>query len=197
MQIYFTRHGQTDWNKAGRWQSRTDIPLNEIGEAQASALRQWVLSEQVKPKWVVTSPLSRAQKTASIAFASLGEHRIESRFIELNQGDYEGRYQTELRQEVGEENYQSWLGSYHQQAAPNGENVFQGVERVQPALKEWIEHSQGQDLVIVAHQGILMAMKAALSGLTDVVSLKSYKQANNEIDVWSVADRVLSRRVSF
>ena len=34
-QIYFLRHGQTNNNKEGRMQGRVDIPLNEVGRAQA------------------------------------------------------------------------------------------------------------------------------------------------------------------
>ena len=37
MLLYIVRHGETDWNKAGKVQGRTDIPLNERGRYLAEA----------------------------------------------------------------------------------------------------------------------------------------------------------------
>ncbi|MDP1731647.1 MAG: histidine phosphatase family protein, partial [Devosia sp.] len=34
-ELYFVRHGQTDWNAEGRYQGAKDVPLNDIGRGQA------------------------------------------------------------------------------------------------------------------------------------------------------------------
>ncbi len=79
------RHGQTDWNAAGRLQGSSDVPLNEIGRGQArdSAERfdrsQWGA--------VVASPLGRASETASIIAGSL-EIVDGGRFSELVERHY-------------------------------------------------------------------------------------------------------------
>ena len=38
MSIFLARHGETEWNRIGRWQGKTDIPLSEVGRAQARTL---------------------------------------------------------------------------------------------------------------------------------------------------------------
>jgi broad specificity phosphatase PhoE len=69
MIFWMLRHGQTDWNEAGRWQGHTDIPLNATGESQAQKVAQFLSSFQIKN--VVSSDLLRAQRTASLACAHL------------------------------------------------------------------------------------------------------------------------------
>ena len=71
LRLALVRHGQTDWNVAGRMQGRTDIPLNAQGRAQARALAARLADA---PAWdaIVTSPLQRASDTAEILAAALG-----------------------------------------------------------------------------------------------------------------------------
>ena len=68
--LYLARHGETDWNVAGKWQGHTDIPLNSNGKAQALALAE-VLRE-VGLVGVVSSDLSRAKETGAIVAERLG-----------------------------------------------------------------------------------------------------------------------------
>ena len=68
--LYLTRHGETDWNAAGRWQGHTDIPLNAKGRAQAEAVA--VALQNVGLSGIVSSDLSRAYETARIVGDRLG-----------------------------------------------------------------------------------------------------------------------------
>lgn len=63
-QIYFLRHGQTNNNKEGRMQGRVDIPLNEVGRAQARCAAQRL--KGIGFDAVYSSPLSRAVETAQL-----------------------------------------------------------------------------------------------------------------------------------
>ncbi|HTR55576.1 MAG TPA: histidine phosphatase family protein, partial [Kofleriaceae bacterium] len=62
MHILLVRHGETAWNREGRYQGRTDTPLSETGVEQVCALRDRLA--QVPISVAVSSPLSRARTTA-------------------------------------------------------------------------------------------------------------------------------------
>ena len=66
------RHGETDWNLAGRIQGSTDIPLNDTGRRQAREVAADLRSRLDGPVAIVASDLSRARETAEIIAAELG-----------------------------------------------------------------------------------------------------------------------------
>lgn len=87
--ILFVRHGETDWNREGRFQGSQDIPLNEEGRAQARRLAQaWDWGGEV----LLSSPLSRARETAEILATSLGLSLLppDPRLSERHYGEGEG-----------------------------------------------------------------------------------------------------------
>jgi len=81
----FIRHGQTDWNRDGLLQGSSDIPLNDIGRAQA---RDAFMTVGSRP-WdaVVSSPLRRARETAQIIADGLGL-RLGAAYPALAERDY-------------------------------------------------------------------------------------------------------------
>jgi broad specificity phosphatase PhoE len=82
MKIYLIRHGQTDWNIQQRFQGREDIPLNEVGILQAVECGNALKGDYFKA--VITSPLTRASKTAEIIadIVSAEQFIIEKQIIE-------------------------------------------------------------------------------------------------------------------
>jgi len=71
--LTLVRHGETDWNREGRIQGSTDIPLNDEGRAQARAAAELLASETAGDvRVVVSSDQVRAAETADIIAAALG-----------------------------------------------------------------------------------------------------------------------------
>lgn len=192
--LYFVRHGQTDWNKALRWQGASDNPLNQLGLEQADAVAAYFVEQAVPARIVISSPLKRAMTTAGTITDALGlELVVEPEFRELDLGDYEGKTTDELKAEYGKQ-FDHWLSRHHVDPTPGGESLAQGRVRVSTPLKHYVQQSKAP-IIIVAHQAILCAMKASQSGKMDLQTLASYKQANYEIDVWDVEQAALRERV--
>ena len=86
-EIYLARHGETEWSLTGRHTGRTDIPLTERGERNASSLGK--LLEGVSFARVWTSPLQRARRTCELA--GLGDvAEFDDDLMEWDYGEYEG-----------------------------------------------------------------------------------------------------------
>ena len=91
--LAFMRHGETDWNRAMRFQGRTDVPLNETGRQQAREAAQRMIDEGETWDLVVTSPLSRARETGRIVAQTLGVEfgGVYDELIERSFGSTEGK----------------------------------------------------------------------------------------------------------
>ena len=195
MALYFVRHGQTDWNLQRRFQSRSDIPLNATGISQAKCIQTEFRKRKLNFQAVYSSPMGRAVETAKIIITGSGlTIQIEPSFVELDLGDFEGGFEDDLSEKYGE-NYRVWRASAFTIAAPGGETIFEAASRVTDALFGMKQSAIDGDVLIVAHQNIFMAMKAAISGQHDIETIATYKQANDEVDVWDFATGCMMERI--
>ena len=85
-ELYLVRHGQTEWSRAGRHTSVTDLDLTELGLAQAESLRDHLDPDAFQ--LVLVSPRLRARRTA--ALAGFEEAEVLEDLAEWAYGDYEG-----------------------------------------------------------------------------------------------------------
>jgi broad specificity phosphatase PhoE len=92
--LWLVRHGETEWAKAGRHTSRTDVPLTELGEGQAASVARKLAGLEFA--LVLSSPKVRALETARLA--GFGE-RVETSddLLEWDYGEDEGRTTAEIR----------------------------------------------------------------------------------------------------
>lgn len=93
-EIYFVRHGETDWNNLELCQGLTDIPLSEKGKNQAKQLGEILLKDHMQFDTYISSPLTRAIQTLEIIKKVLNDKKeivINNDFIERNFGILEGK----------------------------------------------------------------------------------------------------------
>ena len=116
--IYLIRHGQTDWNRAGKIQGMRDIPLNEAGREQARRLAEGMAGRPVAR--VFSSSLQRARETAQILADSQGiPLYLVKGLEEISYGDWEGMSMEEIRQRFPNE-FAAWWEDPVEGAPPKG-----------------------------------------------------------------------------
>ncbi len=153
MEIYLVRHGETEWSRARRHTGRTDVPLNEVGEAEAKALGQHLRGLEVDR--VLSSPLARAVTTARLA--GFGD-RLETTdaLLEFDYGDYEGLTTPEIRA-----SRPGW--DLFRDGCPGGETVEAAAARARGLLAELTE-GDGRALLF-SHGHQLRILAACYLGL--------------------------------
>ena len=171
-ELYFIRHGQTDWNAQGRYQGSRDIALNDIGRGQAdkngALLRDLLARDGRSPfdfNWYV-SPLSRTRETMqrvrSQFSVALPEVAADSRLIEISFGIYEGRLHTELSNGemaiAGERDESFW-----DFRPPEGESYEDLARRVSDFSTALTGPS-----IVVAHGGLLRVLRHLIEGFPKV-----------------------------
>lgn len=169
-ELIFIRHGETEWNQAGRLQGRGDSPLTARGRAQVSAHRQWLLAHP--PQRLLVSPLGRAQATASILLQDLAlvpETRAE--LAERCMGRYEGWTLAELERHAPAD-ARARREDVWGFRAPDGENYDDMLERARPLLEE-LRTSPSSRIALVSHGSLVRPMLGYLLGLSrsEVVQL--------------------------
>jgi uncharacterized phosphatase len=146
------RHGQTDWNAAGRLQGRTDIPLNDVGRAQARA----AASAFSGGLWqgVVSSPLGRARETAEILADALGLP-LGAAYDELLEQEYgvaEGVHVAEIDRR--------WPGRAIPGKEPEAEVAARGLR----GLERITADHAGAPVLAVAHGSLIRFTLSGISG---------------------------------
>lgn len=94
--VWVVRHGETEWSRAHRHTSVTDLPLTEAGERTALALRDRLAGQQFAR--VLTSPRVRARRTAELA--GFPDAQVDEDLVEWDYGDFEGMSTAKIRETV-------------------------------------------------------------------------------------------------
>lgn len=180
LHLYLARHGRTSWNEQGRFQGHADVPLDEVGRAQARTLAE-ALRGQVEA--VITSDLQRASQTARIVADALripvlGE---DPDLRERGYGVFEGLTREECIQRFPD----AWAARERERnhEPPGGEPRAQVVARMQRGLARAAAMlvPRYQRALVVSHGSSLRMFLEVLTG-GSVISIANmeYRQVRHD-----------------
>ncbi|MEW2912918.1 histidine phosphatase family protein [Leisingera sp. JC11] len=153
IRLALLRHGHTAWNRAGRLQGRSDIPLDDQAR---SDLRGYALPPDWQLAELWSSPLVRAAETAELIAGR--PPRTAPQLTEMNWGEWEGLHGLDLKADPvsGYRDIENWGWSYR---PPGGETPAEVWSRIEPWLTDLT-----QDAVAVCHIGIMRMILARAYG---------------------------------
>lgn len=156
MKLYVTRHGETEWNKAGKMQGWKNSNLTEKGTANAKTLGNSL--KQIDFDYIYCSPLERALETAKhIRGEKDTEIIICNDLKEMGFGLWEGLCHDEIEEMYPEEHFNFW-NKPHLYQAIEGEDFEDLIDRVNNALNEIVREAKGENILIVAHAAVIKAI---------------------------------------
>ena len=153
IRLALLRHGHTHWNRMGRIQGASDIPLDDDARAELSTQRLPAPWDQAQ-LW--SSPLKRAAETAELV--ARRAPRTAPELTEMNWGDWEGQRGTDLLATPGSgfRHIEGWGWEYR---APGGESPGDLWTRLRP----WLARLD-RDALAVCHIGIMRVLLARAHG---------------------------------
>ena len=162
--MILARHGETDWNRDGRWQGHADRPLNDAGRRQAKELGYQLRDEAIGA--VYASDLARARETAEIVAAPRGLRvRTDPRLREVDIGRWAGLTLAEAEARYPE-SVARWRAADPEQSFEAGETYAAMGERVVEALAEIACRHPEDHVLVVLHGGPIRAVLAHEAGIS-------------------------------
>ena len=163
-ELLFIRHGETDWNRQQRFQGQIDVPLNDIGHAQAARVAARLAAD--RHDGLIASDLMRARETAQpLAAAWRVQPSLHAGLREQHFGLLEGLDVPTIKERHAEL-WARWLEHRGDFALPGGgESLRQFHARVMATVRELGEAHAGQRLALVTHGGVLDMLWRSANGL--------------------------------
>lgn len=182
LNLLLARHGQSEWNAAGRWQGQADPPLSDLGRAQARAAAHQAGAFDA----IFASDLERALHTATIISAAIGVGPVivDPRLKERDAGEFSGLTRDEIEQQ--------WPGAIAAGRWPAGwepDDVLR--RRVLDALAAIHDHTGGSgDVLAVAHGGVIYNIEAELGFPHERIGNLGGRWLHHDGAGWRLGERI-------
>ena len=180
--IFLIRHGETNWNKEGRFQGQIDIPLNENGKDQANKTFEFL--RNITFNKAFSSSMHRPYETAQIILQDNKNLKIEKldSLVEISHGLWEGKLEDEIR-----EKWPVLLENWHEKPEevimPEGESIKEVSERSVEAFEKICVSQKDKDIsLLVAHDAVNKTLICNIFGI-NYSNIWMIKQGNGGITV--------------
>jgi phosphoserine phosphatase len=187
MHILLVRHGETAWNREGRYQGRTDVPLSPDGEAQVRRLGARLAHVPIAR--AIASPLSRAKTTAEAILAGrdpITPLELDDGLLEISHGEWEGKLSADV-----EAAHAEMIGTWRQRpdrdvpAGPGAETLGQVELRAWPVLERVTRNLGDNDtLLLAAHDAVNRVLLCRILGLP-LTRIWAFRQSPATLNVLS------------
>ena len=163
--IYLIRHGETEWNRIGKFRGRNELPLNDNGVNGAHNTGRELKDSQIES--LFTSPLKRAIQTAEIVSSYIpgSEVIIDNGFQNIDIGDWEGMAKEEVKIKYPKE-YEMWFHEPENLTIPGGESIIDVQKRAYTRLKEIVK-LEHEVIAVVSHRSVLKVLLASILGMKE------------------------------
>jgi broad specificity phosphatase PhoE len=168
MTIFLVRHGETEWNRARRYQGWSDSPLTARGIAQAAAIGRRL--RELPPAAgaeIVASPTGRARRTAEIIAACLdyaAPLHLDERLREISIGAWDGFDRREIRALMGAA-YEEFEWYFQ---TPDGETYDGFAGRI----AAWLLEIGDRPVIAVSHGVVTRVLRGLYAGLPRQAALR-------------------------
>jgi probable phosphoglycerate mutase len=183
LRLLLVRHGETEWNRQGKFQGQIDVPLNDNGRLQAQKAGEFL--KDVEIDFAVSSTMQRPLETAQII---LNHHKsvnleLDAGLREISHGLWEGKFEKEIEQEFPGE-LESWRTQPEKVQMPEGENLLQVSDRAITAWQSIIQapNHQGKTGLVVAHDATNKTLLCHILGLS-TENFWNFRQGNGAVSV--------------
>ncbi|MGJ5675029.1 MAG: histidine phosphatase family protein [Nostochopsis sp.] len=185
VRLLLIRHGETEWNRQGKFQGHIDVPLNDNGRLQAQKAAAFL--KDVELDFGITSPMLRPKETAEIILQNHHQSiklELQDGLREISHGLWEGKLESEIEQEFPGE-LQRWRTAPDQVQMPAGENLQQVWERSVVSWQSVVEKAltnQLQTGIVVAHDATNKTLLCHILGLS-ADNFWNFRQGNGAVSV--------------
>lgn len=203
--ILLVRHGETEWNRQGKFQGQIDVPLNPRGEQQADLAGDFLAkipidyafsSSMARPKQTALRILARhssfspstpsqtlqVSQTSSLEYLPQAGLWVSDRLQEISHGDWEGKLESEITTEFPGQ-LELWQTQPELVQMPAGENLDQVWQRVAQVWQQIITSiPPSKTALVVAHDAVNKAILCQVLGLTPKY-FWTFKQGNGGVSV--------------
>jgi len=164
MRLIVVRHGESEWNRIGRYQGQADAPLSELGINQAEALATRLKRESFDV--IFSSPLQRATRTAE----AIARYHPDVPFVrepalmEIHHGDWQGLYSADVQAQYAH-GLREWRQHPTRSQFPNGESFSNILKRVLDFKQRLLQEHTDRTVLVSTHDVVVKILVADALGM--------------------------------